>query len=135
MSHAQRWDASLQDLAPMLRKGLNELRKLVWAKIRLAEGGTLSGEEKAYAKKVGISIMAGMGVGKDFFASVAILWMLCCFPRPIIPCTAPTAHQLRDVLWREIQKVRLGDQWIGFLKDLFYGRSYSAGPAEVSNFF
>jgi hypothetical protein len=22
--------------------------------------------------------------------------------------------------------------WIGFLNDLFYGRSYSAGPAEMS---
>ena len=24
------------------------------------------------------------------------------------------------------------ERWIGFLNDLFYGRSYSAGPGEVS---
>ena len=42
--------------------------------------------------------------GKDSYASWAILWMLVCFPHPKIPCTAPTQHQLRDVLWGEIAK-------------------------------
>ena len=57
-----------------------------------------------YAKKRGISIMSGQGTGKDGFASWAILWFLTCFPNPKVPCTAPTAHQLYDVLWAEVSK-------------------------------
>jgi hypothetical protein len=57
-----------------------------------------------YAKKRGISIMSGQGTGKDAFAAWAILWFLVCFVNPKIPCTAPTAHQLNDILWAEISK-------------------------------
>ena len=35
----------IKKLSRQQTEGLNELRKLVWAKIRLAEGGTLSGED------------------------------------------------------------------------------------------
>ena len=42
--------------------------------------------------------------GKDAFASWAILWFLVCFPYSKVPCTAPTGHQLKDVLWSEIAK-------------------------------
>lgn len=31
-----------------------------------------------------------------------ILWALTCFPRVKVPATAPTAHQLQDVLWSEL---------------------------------
>ncbi|MCH7557724.1 MAG: hypothetical protein IIB56_09750 [Planctomycetes bacterium] len=40
--------------------------------------------------------------GKDTFCSWAILWFLCCFELPKIPCTGPSAHQMKDVLWSEI---------------------------------
>lgn len=57
-----------------------------------------------FEKKRGISIMSGQGTGKDCFASWVILWFLTCFPRPKIPCTAPTSDQLKSVLWSEIAK-------------------------------
>lgn len=51
-----------------------------------------------------VSARAGHGVGKSTSVSAAIWWMLECFDYPKIPCTAPTASQLRDVLWSELGK-------------------------------
>jgi hypothetical protein len=51
-----------------------------------------------------ISVRSGHGTGKDASASIIILKFLTCFPYPKIPCTGPTGHQLRDVLWAEIHK-------------------------------
>lgn len=115
-------------LSTQQKQAFEELRKLVWSKIKLAEKRKMTAEEKAYAKKVGISIMSGMGTGKDAFTSMAIIWFLCCFPKALIPCTAPTAHQLKDVLWREINKWRAGDandppvikEWITWQSDKVY---------------
>lgn len=86
------------------RDGLAKLELLVQAKERRADGLPLSAEQAAVVDKQGISIMSGHGTGKDAFTAWAILWFLLCFPYPQIPCTAPTRHQLRDVLWKEIHK-------------------------------
>lgn len=50
-----------------------------------------------------IAIKAGHGVGKSTFMSWAILWFLLTHYPAKIPCTSPSAHQLFDVLWAEIQ--------------------------------
>ena len=42
--------------------------------------------------------------GKDALASWLILWMLTCYPYPKILVTAPSAPQLRAVLWGELKK-------------------------------
>ena len=89
---------------------LEEIRKLVNAKIKssdIAAGriqGKLSEAEASYALKQGVSIMSGQGTGKEAFCAWLILWFLCCYPYPKIPCTAPTGHQLKDNLWAEISK-------------------------------
>ncbi len=51
-----------------------------------------------------VSVRAGHGVGKSSATAAAIWWMLECFDFPKVPCTAPTASQLRDVLWSELAK-------------------------------
>lgn len=51
-----------------------------------------------------ISIRSGHGTGKDAFASWAIWWFMTTRPYPKVACTAPTAHQLSDVLWSELHK-------------------------------
>lgn len=85
-------------------EGIDALRTLVNAKDKRRRGVPLSDAEEKVVDKVGISIMSGKGTGKDAFAAWAVPWFLICFKRPLVPCTAPTQHQLRDVLWSEIAK-------------------------------
>lgn len=50
------------------------------------------------------SVRSGHGVGKSAVESWSVIWFLCTRPFPKIPCTAPTQHQLYDILWAEISK-------------------------------
>lgn len=56
------------------------------------------------AKGRRLSIRSGHGVGKTAFFAWTVLWFLCCFFPAKVPCTAPTSHQLSDILWAEIAK-------------------------------
>jgi phage terminase large subunit len=51
-----------------------------------------------------VSVRSGQGVGKTGLEAVVCLWFLCTRPFPKVVCTAPTMHQLHDVLWAEISK-------------------------------
>lgn len=51
-----------------------------------------------------ISIRSGHGIGKSAFMSWAVLWWLVTRHEAKAVCTAPTAHQLGDVLWGELDK-------------------------------
>ena len=85
-------------------RAFGELQKLVRARIRRMEGKQLRAEDRKYLKKIGLSIMAGRGVGKDCFVSWVIAWFVFCFEDSKVGCTAPTKRQLRGVLWAEIHK-------------------------------
>ena len=51
-----------------------------------------------------LSIRSGHGVGKSAFMAWVILWfMVTHFPAKV-PSTAPTGHQLSDILWAELAK-------------------------------
>jgi hypothetical protein len=50
------------------------------------------------------TVRSGHGVGKSAVLAWTILWFLACYPYPKIPCTAPTKHQLSDILWAELAK-------------------------------
>ncbi len=50
------------------------------------------------------SVRSGHGIGKSAVEAWAVLWFLCTRPFPKVPCTAPTEHQLMDILWAEISK-------------------------------
>lgn len=51
-----------------------------------------------------VAVRSGHGVGKSTLAAWAVIWRLMCFPRTIVPATAPTQHQLHDILWPEIAR-------------------------------
>lgn len=51
-----------------------------------------------------LSVRSGHGTGKTAWMAWAILWFECTRYPCKIPCTAPTGHQLSDVLWAELAK-------------------------------
>lgn len=66
---------------------------------------------QALVKHRRVTIRSGHGTGKTGFMAWCVLWfMLTRFPTKV-PCTAPTGHQLSDVLWAEIAR------WISVLKE------------------
>ena len=59
---------------------------------------------KALVARRRVSIRSGHGTGKSTFMAWCVLWFLACYFPAKVPATAPTSHQLEDVLWSEIAK-------------------------------
>jgi phage terminase large subunit len=53
-----------------------------------------------------VSVRSGHGIGKSSSAAWIIAWFIETHDFAKIPCTAPTARQLRDILWGELSKWR-----------------------------
>lgn len=91
-----------QELRGIWRKDI-----LLYARQRLGLNPTTQQQrllEAIQPEGAKVSARAGHGVGKSGSVSAAMWWMLECFDYPKIPCTAPSANQLRDVLWAELAK-------------------------------
>jgi phage terminase large subunit len=58
----------------------------------------------ALAARRRVSIRSGHGVGKSAFMAWVVLWFLSTHFPCKVPATAPTSHQLSDILWAEIAK-------------------------------
>ena len=86
------------------REGFDAVTELVWAKIEVGLGHITSDEVKEIAKKIGISVMSGHGVGKDTFTACVLIWFMDCFPWVRGLCTAPTEKVLKNVLFAEVTK-------------------------------
>lgn len=50
------------------------------------------------------TVRSGHGVGKSTVEAWTVIWFMTTRPFPKIPCTAPTQHQLFDILWAEVSK-------------------------------
>jgi phage terminase large subunit len=59
---------------------------------------------EALPHKKRISVMSGHGTGKDAGVSWGILWFMTTRYMAKVACTAPTGHQLADILWSELSK-------------------------------
>jgi hypothetical protein len=84
-----------------------EYGKILNAKLKRYHGAALTGEETTYANKMGISIMAGHGLGKE--RSIALMGLHYLFVlKTYLPkgvCTAPAGPTLHSTLWPEFGKV------------------------------
>jgi hypothetical protein len=59
---------------------------------------------KAVVEDGHVAVRSGHGIGKSTAMSLVALWFMCTRPHAKIPMTAPTGHQLFDVLWSELIK-------------------------------
>jgi len=57
-------------------------------------------------KRVGV--LASHGVGKSLLAAALLNWFFDCFMNSVALSTAPTATQVKDVVWKEVRRLRAG---------------------------
>lgn len=62
-----------------------------------------------------LAIRSGHGVGKTCFLACVLLWFISTKPNCRIPTTAPTQHQLFDLLWAECYKRIKGSPYLDAL--------------------
>jgi len=63
---------------------------------------------RALAAEPRVTVRSGHGVGKTWTAAAAALWFLYTREPVVVLTTAPTHRQVREVLWREIRRLRAG---------------------------
>jgi hypothetical protein len=93
-------------LSTQQEDALRQWGKLIEAKLLLSIGKPLTKEQEILSGKIGMSIMSGMGTGKDFEACLITWHFMYCFSYPKILATANTGKQLNEVFWSELAKVR-----------------------------
>jgi len=59
---------------------------------------------RALASRRRVAVAGGHAVGKDHVAAAAMLWFLCTRERSVVLSTAPTARQVRMLLWGELRR-------------------------------
>ncbi len=57
-----------------------------------------------------VAVRSCNGSGKTYAAAYTVLWWLMCFGDALVITTAPTDHQVRDILWREIRRAYRGHE-------------------------
>jgi phage terminase large subunit len=85
------------------REAIRSVRAVIAAKLAVHRGDATA-EQQELAKKIGVSIMAGKGIGKDTLVSWLLLWFVWAHPYCKVPCTSVSADQLEKVLWSELAK-------------------------------
>lgn len=93
-------NTKLEDITVEWFEGFEEGKHITWQQwvIFLAvERGIMGGSTF-------ISVASGRGIGKSTTMAWLLLWFLVCHKDCNIPCTAPTAQQMYDVLWKEVAK-------------------------------
>jgi len=59
---------------------------------------------EAIRDNVRVAVRSCNGSGKTYIAAHVVLWWLMCHTDAVVITTAPTAHQVRNILWREIRR-------------------------------
>lgn len=110
----EEWRAFCSSVKPSWFAAYHENEHITWQQALVFHGIEKALREELHPR---ISIVSGHGTGKSTMLSWIILWFLFVHPDSQVPCTAPTASGLFDVLWKEIHK------WLMRM------------PASVSNFY
>ena len=91
------------DLVPVIRRFQREPDW--WCEQTLGDSLWTKQREilRALADHEKVAVASCHGIGKTWLASRAALWFLHSFCPAIVATTAPTAHQVRNLLWKEIR--------------------------------
>ena len=92
-------EVCLKELVGMVRTPLRFVELVLGAKPSKQQSSVLKALEDGERR---IAIRSGHGVGKSTLLAWVLLWWISTRPGAVIPCTAPTAHQLEDILWGEV---------------------------------
>lgn len=90
-----------QDLIECKNNALYFVRKIIGAEPTEQQAQLLSEISKPGAH---VSVRSGHGPGKTTGLAWLIIWFVSLYPDSRVPCTAPTGHQLHDLLWPEVSK-------------------------------
>jgi hypothetical protein len=97
----------LSDLAGLIEAWRKDVVYFVKSQFGVTPSPQQAGLLNAVAKPgAHVAAKSGHGTGKSTTDAWLILWAICCFDDVKIPCTAPTKHQLEDILWTEVKKWR-----------------------------
>ena len=108
-------------------------REWVWPKMREVMESVCNNDRTV--------VKAGHAVSKTYSAARVALWFLLCHPPATVVTTAPTANQVRDILWREIgsaygsAQVALGGELSGTKLNLgpkWFATGFSTRPDTVT---
>jgi len=91
------WGLSPQEKGTPFIKG----KHITWQQVEILRAVEFALQKQ---KSNRISIASGHGIGKSATISWLMLWYLFCFKDCQIACTAPSAEQMNDVLWKEAMK-------------------------------
>ena len=91
------WGLSPQQKGAPFQKG----RHVTWQQAEVLQAVELALQGQ---KPNRISVASGHGTGKSAVISWLLLWYLFCFKDAQVACTAPSAEQMNDVLWKEVMK-------------------------------
>lgn len=97
----EEWRAFCASVRPSWFAPYKEGKHVTWQQSLVFYGIERSLKHELHPR---ISIVSGHGTGKSTMLSWIILWFLFVHPDSQVPCTAPTASGLFDVLWKEIHK-------------------------------
>lgn len=85
---------------------------ITWQQFSILEG--IRRAVKGYGSITNkIAVKSGNGIGKTCVNAWLVPWFLFSFYHSQVPCTAPTASQMNDVLWKEI------GIWINKMPDVY----------------
>lgn len=112
-----------------------EYGKLLSAKLKRYKQLPMTDDEKRYARKMGISIMAGQGLGKGATLSLAALHYLFALQgaSPKVVCTAPAGPQLHSSLWPEFGAWLARTQLLGEMFEKNAHRIFVADDPQRGN--
>lgn len=126
MAIRQRNNAAALELSRYIDDPVAFVRELIGAEPDPAQEEVL----RAVASSSAVAVKSGHGIGKTAVEAWVTLWFMFTRPHARVPVTAPTMHQLDDILWPEVAKW-LGRSHIAGLMDWHKTRCSMKGFEET----